>query len=226
MKYNLKLSNLKLYNSIVRRKNDSFLDIIQDAFKVLHGCLTILPLSDNCWSPTAISAQGCSVHLALIEIDLEDMPSVEAVRMTRENFPDLPIMVITKHPVKALFLACIRAGANGYWINGVTESPLAHFIDLVIRGQHPICSSMAAYLFKFEALGIDADAHEKHGLSTRELELLKLLANGHTYARCAELMTVSLSTVQSHIRNLYRKLEVNNQRQAIQKAHATGIFKF
>ena len=70
---------------------------------------------------------------------------------------------------------------------------------------------------------MDADKHLKYGLSPRELQLLKLLANGHTYARCADLMALSLSTIQSHIRSLYRKLEVNNQRQAIKKAHSSGI---
>ncbi len=217
------MSNLKNYSVFIRRKNNDFLNVIQHALTVLDGCWTEQPLTVDSMSSVALPAQSRVCHLALIEIDLQDMPSVEAVRTTRENFPDLPIMVITSYPVKELFLACIRAGANGYWIKGVTEMPLAHFIDLVIRGQHPICSSMAAHLFKFAGPCMDADGHLKFGLTPRELELLKLLANGHTYARCADLMSLSLSTVQSHIRTLYRKLEVNNQRQAIKKAHASGV---
>lgn len=208
---------------MIRRKNKDFLNVIQNAFEGLDGCWTEQHLTLDPLSSVAVSAKNLACHLALIEIDLQDMPSVEAVRATREIFPDLPIMVITSHPVKELFLACIRAGANGYWIKGVTEIPLAHFIDLVIRGQHPICSSMAAYLFKYAVPYMDADKHLKYGLSPRELQLLKLLANGHTYARCADLMALSLSTIQSHIRSLYRKLEVNNQRQAIKKAHSSGI---
>ena len=63
-------------------------------------------------------------------------------------------------------------------------------------------------------------------LSRRELELLQLIAKGSSYANCAEEMRISLSTVQTHIRNMYRKLEVNNQRQAIVKAQSSGLLGF
>jgi DNA-binding CsgD family transcriptional regulator len=63
-------------------------------------------------------------------------------------------------------------------------------------------------------------------LSPRELELLQHLAKGHSYVTCADMMNISLSTVQTHIRNMYRKLEVSNQRQAISKAQSSGLISF
>jgi ATP/maltotriose-dependent transcriptional regulator MalT len=59
-----------------------------------------------------------------------------------------------------------------------------------------------------------------------ELELLQLIAKGSSYVNCAEVMGISLATVQTHIRNMYRKLEVNNQRQAIVKAQSSGLLSF
>jgi DNA-binding CsgD family transcriptional regulator len=58
------------------------------------------------------------------------------------------------------------------------------------------------------------------------LELLQCIAKGHSYQACANLMNISLSTVQTHIRNMYRKLEVSNQRQAISKAQSSGLLNF
>jgi ATP/maltotriose-dependent transcriptional regulator MalT len=63
-------------------------------------------------------------------------------------------------------------------------------------------------------------------LSKRELELLQFIAKGCSYASCADVMNISLNTVQTHIRNMYRKLEVSNQRQAITKAQSAGLLKF
>ena len=59
-------------------------------------------------------------------------------------------------------------------------------------------------------------------LSPREADLLSALAKGLSYAQCADAMGISLNTVQSHIRNVYRKLNVSNQTQAINKARAAG----
>jgi ATP/maltotriose-dependent transcriptional regulator MalT len=63
-------------------------------------------------------------------------------------------------------------------------------------------------------------------LSRRELELLQLIAKGSSYSSCADVMHISLATVQTHIRNMYRKLEVSNQRQAIVKAQSSGLLGF
>lgn len=63
-------------------------------------------------------------------------------------------------------------------------------------------------------------------LTQREQELLQLLHKGYSYARCAQAMDIGLSTVQTHIRNTYRKLSVTNNRQAILKAKASGLLNF
>jgi DNA-binding CsgD family transcriptional regulator len=63
----------------------------------------------------------------------------------------------------------------------------------------------------------------QHQISTREIELLGLLAQGLSYSSCAETMGISLNTVQSHVRNVYRKLNVSNQTQAINKARSVGV---
>ena len=63
-------------------------------------------------------------------------------------------------------------------------------------------------------------------LSKRELELLQFIAKGCSYASCADVMNISLNTVQTHIRNMYRKLDVSNQRQAIAIGQKTGLLHF
>ena len=135
-------------------------------------------------------------------------------------------MVTTASPAEETFLAAIRAGAHGYLLKGETEESLAHSIGQVMAGQYPVSPALARHLFRLAGSPSAMPLSNGVSLSRRELELLQLIAKGSSYANCAEEMRISLSTVQTHIRNMYRKLEVNNQRQAIVKAQSSGLLGF
>jgi DNA-binding NarL/FixJ family response regulator len=100
---------------------------------------------------------------------------------------------------------------------------LANSINQVIRGQYPVSPALARHLFRLAGVPKVVSNPLQFNLSSRELELLQNIAKGLSYASCADVMNISLSTVQTHIRNMYRKLEVSNQRQAIIKAQSSGL---
>jgi DNA-binding NarL/FixJ family response regulator len=103
---------------------------------------------------------------------------------------------------------------------------LPQSINQVMSWQYPVSASMVRYLFRIAGSPI-AIAHEnKLKVSRRELQLLRLLAQGNSYTTCAGLMNISLSTVQTHIRNMYRKLDVSSQRQAIVIAQKSGLLNY
>jgi DNA-binding NarL/FixJ family response regulator len=154
------------------------------------------------------------------------MSGIEVIAAARKLFVDLPIMAITASDDEGIFLSAIRAGTSGYLVKGTIDDPLPQSINQVMSWQYPVSASMVRYLFRMAGSPI-AIAHEnKLKLSRRELQLLRLLAQGNSYTTCAGLMNISLSTVQTHIRNMYRKLDVSSQRQAIVIAQKSGLLNF
>jgi DNA-binding NarL/FixJ family response regulator len=95
-------------------------------------------------------------------------------------------------------------------------------IQQVLQGNYPVSPSLARYLFRLSGSPVLKESNTAISISPREADLLSALAKGLSYAQCADAMGISLNTVQSHIRNVYRKLNVSNQTQAINKARSAG----
>lgn len=162
------------------------------------------------------------VDLAFLDLGLPDISGLEVIHAMRRRFPEAPVLVISVIDSERTLLAAIRAGARGYVLKGQSEENLMSTIEDVMRGNYPISPSLARVLFKLAGAPMAAAA-QKFGLSPRELETLRLISRGHSYDEVASLMGVALSTVQSNIRNLYRKLDAHSQVQAVSKAREAGL---
>ena len=163
------------------------------------------------------------IDLVLIDIGLPDVSGMEVIRTAKNRFPDTPILVVSVIGAKNTLLEAIRAGAQGYLLKGEDTASLTHAISEVLAGSYPVSPSLARHLFELAGAPKETPSEPGFELSPRERELLKHLSLGNSYAECAELMGVALSTVQTHIRNMYRKLEVSNQMQAVSKARDFGM---
>ena len=133
----------------------------------------------------------------------------------------LPILVVSVISAESSVLSAIRAGACGYILKGDSEAAMAQAMRESLNGNYPISPALARYLFKL-AGGRDKPS-DLAGLTRKELELLQWIARGKSYAEAARSMGVSVATVQTHIRNLYRKLDVHSQVQAVTKAQHQGL---
>jgi DNA-binding NarL/FixJ family response regulator len=173
-----------------------------------------------------LAKPDCQFDLALIDIGLPDISGIDVITAVRHRFSELPILVTTAFTSEETFLSAIRAGANGYLLKGDSDLSMRHSIELVLQGQYPVSPALARHLFRLAGGPNVKQMPNDLNLSKRELELLQFIAKGCSYASCADVMNISLSTVQTHIRNMYRKLEVSNQRQAITKAQSAGLLKF
>lgn len=161
-------------------------------------------------------------EVALVDIGLPDMSGIEVIQAIRRRFEDVPIMVISVISSERTLMEAIRAGAKGYILKGVSQDAITKAIQDVMLGNYPISPALARGLFKLAGAPRDATISE-FNLSPRELETLQLIAKGYSYEQVATRMAIALSTVQSNIRNLYRKLEVRSQVQAVSKARDVGL---
>lgn len=164
------------------------------------------------------------LDLALIDLGLPDMSGVDVIRAIRRRFEEVPILVVSVMSSERNVLEAIRAGARGYVLKDDSEETLAHAIGQVLQGNYPITPALARHLFRLAESGAaTGGGDDTTGLSPKEIELLRLIARGCSYAEASERMGVAVSTVQFHIRNLYRKLEVNTRLQAVAKARDHGL---
>lgn len=186
----------------------------------------IQAFQDGASALAALLQPDAQFKLALIDIGLPDISGIEVIAAARQLFTDLPILVTTAFTAEETFLSAIRAGASGYLLKGDSDLSMCHSIELVLQGQYPVSPALARHLFRLAGAPNALPQTNDLNLSKRELELLQFIAKGCSYASCADVMNISLSTVQTHIRNMYRKLEVTNQRQAITKAQSAGLLKF
>lgn len=168
---------------------------------------------------------ACPFTLALIDIGLPDMNGIEVIRACRDRFPEMPIVVISVISVEQSLLDAIHAGASGYILKHDSIEQIAHDVAGVLEGNYPLSPQLARFLFKqVTAQKAPPAAANRFELTPRQVETLKHLAQGASYEQVAQLMGVALSTVQTNIRNLYRKLNVRTQAQAVSIAHKHNLF--
>ena len=163
------------------------------------------------------------IDLALVDLGLPDIGGIEVIRAVRRRFADVPVMVISVVSAERSVLAAIRAGARGYILKGDSEASIGQAIQDVLHGNYPISPSLARTLFKLAGAPGASGGSDEFRLSPRETETLQLLSRGLSYEEVAGLMGVALSTVQTNIRNLYRKLDAKTQMQAVAKARDAGL---
>lgn len=199
-----------------------FQDVLRAAVSSLALVDSVSICEDGAAALTLIRRPDARFDLALIDLGLPDISGIQVIEAIRARFPEVPIMVISVICSDETVIAAIRAGARGYIAKGQPETAITEAIKDVISGNYPISPSLARCLFRLARPPLEIPPNS-FSLSRRETETLRLLARGLTYVQVAAEMKISLSTVQSNIRNLYRKLQVHSQTQAIAKAHEMGM---
>jgi DNA-binding NarL/FixJ family response regulator len=212
--------------------------LVEDDIVCLDFLLSVFSKMHDPWQVHSVNNGGdalamlnkgklpCTYNLAIVDIGLPDMSGLDVIASAHQSHPNLPILVSSSFNTEATLLAAIKAGAHGYLLKSDSDVSLVQAIERVLSGEFPVSPALARYLFKLA--GYPETAPEKGTLlklSRREQVLLQHIANGNSYLSCAELMHISLSTVQTHIRNIYRKLDVRNGRQAINKAIFNGLIR-
>lgn len=178
------------------------------------------------------------VDVLLTDLGLPDGSGLEVIRHARQRRPECEPLVISMFGDEDNVLASIEAGALGYIHKDATPDDIASVIVEMKGGSSPISPMIARrVLAKYRALqavssevpvaavvALEIDPGETRGvLSVREQEVLALIARGFSYAEIARLKTVSVHTVQTHIKSLYGKLAVHSKSEAVFEATRMGL---
>ena len=163
------------------------------------------------------------VDVALVDLGLPDIDGLEVIRAIHHRFPNSPILVISVVSSERRVIDSVRAGAIGYILKGDSTISIMRAIEQILNGNYPISPKIARYLFKLAGSTTMPGASAIPSLTHQETALLTLIAAGKSYREAAEHMGVTLSTIQSYIRNLYRKLGAHSQVQAVSRARENGL---
>ena len=171
---------------------------------------------------------GDPPDVLLTDIGLPDGSGIELIRAVRDGGDRTVAMVITVFGDEKHVVAAIEAGALGYVLKDGSPHDIAGAILDLIAGGSPISPPIARYfLRRFRGAEGEAAAAASAAphLTAREREALRLFVKGFSYAEAARLMGVSETTVASHVRSVYRKLDVHSRSEAVYEALQLGLVK-
>ncbi|MCA6361747.1 MAG: response regulator transcription factor [Bacteroidetes bacterium] len=157
----------------------------------------------------------------LMDIHMPEMNGIEAARLVSEKYPGIRILMHTVFDTEDKIFDSIVAGATGYLLKDSPPSALIAAIEEVLEGGAPMSPSIARkalQLLRTAPVPEPATQTETFDLTKRELEILEKIAEGQNYQQIADVLFVSPKTVRKHIENIYRKLQVHNKMEAVQKA--------
>lgn len=174
--------------------------------------------------PTALRlATELCPDILLLDISMPGMNGVEVTRQLKKAQPDVRALILTLHEDEGLLQEAIQAGASGYIVKRAVESELISAIQAVYRGDIYIHPAMTRALLKDVSPSLVTDQEPTEPLSPREVEVLRLVADGHTNRQVAEMLHVSVRTVESHRANLMGKLNLSSPAQLVRYALEHGL---
>ena len=200
--------NMSLRNSLYQLVNGS------EGFKCVGAF-------EDC-SNLVKNVQDSKPDVVLMDIQMPGINGIEGVKILREKFPQVKIMMQTIFEDSDKIFQSIYAGASGYILKNTSPTRILDFIKETNDGGAPMSPSVAAKVLKMITQH-DPPSVQEFNLSDREKEVLALLVKGMSYKLIAETCLISIDTVRAHIRSIYEKLHVHSKAEAVATAIKSRI---
>jgi len=168
-------------------------------------------------------ARDLQPDVAILDVDMPDMDGIETTRIIKADFPKVAVLVLTAYDYEEYIVACLEAGADGFVLKAnLPCDGLVNAVRTVNMGRAVFDQDAISTLRKF-ALGKNrSTVATKTELCDREIEILRLAAEGMTSKEIASALNISGLTVNSHFSNIFRKLDVKSRIEAVMVALRKG----
>jgi DNA-binding NarL/FixJ family response regulator len=150
--------------------------------------------------------------VVLMDIDLPKMSGIEGVQILKEKFPKTDFIMLTIHEDNDSVFNSLCAGATGYLLKDTPPVDLLNSVKEVYNGGSPMSPGIARRIIG------SFHSNSNSPLSSRETEVLEKLCDGYNYKSIADVLFISGNTVRAHIKNIYKKLQVNSRAEAVKRA--------
>ena len=201
-------------------------DAIREGLKILidgtdgYSCIGAYPKCESMLK----SLKKLEPDVLLMDIGLPGMNGIEGIKQSKAILPELNILVLTVYEENELVFDALCAGACGYLVKKTPPSRLLEAISEAAEGGAPMSSHIARKVIDFFQQKKQLTSNKSAGLLTpREREILGGLVEGNSFKAIADTLFISIETVRFHFRNIYKKLHVHSQSEAVAKAIKEGL---
>jgi len=162
--------------------------------------------------------------VAVVDVAMPKLSGIEATKRIKEVCPDTAVLIVSAYDDRQYVINAIEAGASGYLLKSARVRELAAAIRAVHNDEMIFDSSAARKVFNSMTVSKDepGTVEPSSPLNRRELEVLKLAAKGMSNKEIAQELTISTRTVQSHLVNIFTKLNINSRTEAVLRALREG----
>lgn len=154
----------------------------------------------------------------LMDIEMPGMNGIDAVRIIKKEFPKLPVLMQTIFHDDSHIFNAICAGASGYLLKSASSEIYAQAIRDVYNGGSPMSGPVARRVLELFQKNIAPANENDYDLTQKEKEVLASLIEGKSFKQIADTIGISYETVRSHMKNIYAKLHVHSNTEAVIKA--------
>jgi DNA-binding NarL/FixJ family response regulator len=192
--------------------NNTLRSSLESLFNRTEGMRCVASLNNLL---NVISEVGAACpEIILMDIGLPNISGIEGVRTVKTHFPKIQILMFTVFDDDEKIFDAIRAGASGYLLKKTPPVEIVQAVRDLYQGGAPMTSSIARRVIQsFQAA--PSTVVEDYQLTVRENEILYSLVDGLSYKKIADKYCVSISTIRTHICNIYNKLHVNSKAEAV-----------
>jgi len=166
-------------------------------------------------------AQACRLgpDVVIMDIAMPLLNGLEATRQIKQQCPHVRVLILSMHENEEYIRQVLEAGAMGYILKDAAARELINAIRSVYRGEAVLSPAVTRLVIEdYLRWGGTRPQEEADGLSPREREVLQLIAEGYTSKQIAEILSISIKTVQAHRNNLMQKLDLHDRGELIKYA--------
>ncbi len=175
-------------------------------------------------SETAISVCEETVpDVVLLDIKMPGSSGIDVTRHLAQTLPSVAVLMVTMLEDDTSVFAAMRAGARGYILKGATPDDIVRAIRTVAAGEVIFGAALARRMGHYFTAGRDGDVHPFPELTTRERDVLGLIADGRSNSAIAASLGLSEKTVRNNVSNIFAKLLVADRASAVVKARTAGL---
>ncbi|GKT07644.1 DNA-binding response regulator [Desulforhabdus sp. TSK] len=172
--------------------------------------------------------QAAPPHLVILDISMPNLRGIEATREIKRSHPDMKVLILTMHKDKEYLYHALGAGADGYILKEDADDELVAAIESIRKGNVYISSLLSSQVSQLIVQSSRStsptaeDLSKTEPLSNREREVLKLIAEAKSNKEIADLLCISIRTVQHHRSNIMKKLDIKKSTDLVKYAIRKG----
>ncbi len=157
--------------------------------------------------------------VVLMDVRMPRVGGIEAARQLRRLYPQVKVLMLTVSDEEEDLYESVKAGASGYLLKEIGVDEVAETVRAVVKGQSPVSPSMTSKLLaEFNSLSrraAEGDEAPPPGLTDREMQVLRLIAQSKSNKDIASALYISENTVKNHVRNILEKLHLHSRMEAV-----------